>query len=359
MPKRYKDENLMRLIGEYLDVYLPHTRNASPNTVRAYRKAIELFGEYLTETGGAEGDESVRKRGWRACDMTCFSTRNVLGYLDWLRDERGNSVGTRELRLTAITGLVDFATHLDISNASILVSVSKIKVGGGGNRGRIVGHMTVDAWESVVRQPDVLGKRTEHRNWVFMVVMYETAGRNQEIIDLRVRDMLLDSPEGPKAFIKGKGERQRLLPLRDSCAAIVRDYIERFHPGKGKSEDPLFYVRHNGMKSPMSPDCSEKFLKKYGEAARRENPAVPKRVHPHLIRHTRAVHLLEGGMSIEDLSAFLGHQDVATTKVYIQSSAEAKRIHLAKAQGKDPALFSKPGFWKDDDRVLGFLENPE
>lgn len=69
------------------------------------------------------------------------------------------------------------------------------------------------------------------------------------------------------------------------------------------------------------------------------------------------MHLLEGGVSIEDLSAFLGHRDVATTKVCIQSVDEAKRAHLAKPQGKDPDLFSKPGFWKDDDRVLGFLEN--
>lgn len=349
----------MKLIGQYLDVYLPCTRDASPNTVRAYRKAIELYGEYLVETGGAEGDESIKERGWRACDMKCFSVRNVLGYLDWLMDERGNGVRTREQRLSAIVGFIDYATGVDISNAATLVSVSKIKVGNGDRSGRIVGHMTADAWDSVVRQPDVAGKRTEHRNWVFMVVMYETAGRNQEIIDLRVKDVLLDGLEGPRAYIKGKGKRERLLPLRDSCAAILRDYIDRFHPGREKSDDPLFYVRHNGMKTPMSPDCSEKFLKKYGEAARRENLAVPKRVHPHLVRHTRAVHLLEGGMGIEDLSEFLGHKDVATTKVYIQSSAEAKRIHMAKVRGKDPAMLVRPGFWEGDEKVLSRLENPE
>ena len=71
------------------------------------------------------------------------------------------------------------------------------------------------------------------------------------------------------------------------------------------------------------------------------------------------MHLLEGGMPIEELSKFLGHSDVATTKVYIQSSAEAKRVSLSKVKGKDPKRLAKRGFWEDDEDVLRRLENPE
>lgn len=358
MPRRYKDEGLMTLVGEYTSVYLPCNRDASPETVRAYRISIDLFDEYLAETGGADADKRVIGRGLRACGAECLSSRNVLGYLDWLRDVRGNGVSTRELRLSAITGLLDYAVTLDLSYAAQLVAVSKIKVGGGGQR-KIVGHMTEGAWASVVSQPNVTCKRTEHRNWVFMVLMYEVAGRNSEIIGLRAKDLILDHAEGPKAYIRGKGRRERLVPLRASCADIVAEYVERFHPGRARSADPLFYVKRGGEKYPLSPDCVEAFLKRYGAAARAVNPAVPERVHPHLVRHTRAVHLLEGGMPVEELSKFLGHADIATTRVYIQSSAEAKRVSLSKVKGKDPERLARPGFWNDDEDVLRQLENLE
>lgn len=357
---RFKDASLMKLVGDYLNIYLPHTRESSPNTINSYKTSIALFDQYLKETGGIDESNYVKQQGLRGCDTSCLSTANLLGFLDWLKNARGNSSKTREQRLAAIVGLIDYAVMVDISNASLLVEAQRVrkKLVGKRDAGRIVGHMSEKAWDVLIAQPDVVAKRTEHRNWVFMVLMYETAARNQEVLDLRTKDIVLDSDSGPMVYIKGKGGRHRAIPIRESCVEIMRDYIERFHPGRAKTNDPLFYVRRKGEKAPLSPDASEKFLARYGRSAHEQYAGVPEKVHPHLIRHTRAVHLLEGGMNVEDLSKFLGHKEISTTKVYIQSSAEAKRISMAKASGKDPSLPEKLGFWEGDEDLIRRLENP-
>ena len=63
-------------------------------------------------------------------------------------------------------------------------------------------------------------------------------------------------------------------------------------------------------------------------------------------------------MTLEDLIRLLGHKDVSTTKIYVQSSAEVKRAPLAKANGRDPSLPEKPGFWEDDESIISRLERP-
>lgn len=345
----------MELVGKWLSEYLPETRMVAEGTIDSYECGLRLFHGYLKETGGANGEKRLARSGIFAARMADFEAANLLGFVGWLRDVRGNGSRTIEQRLAAIRSFLEYAAMTDLSCSALLVQAQRIKAGAS-DEGRIVGHMSVEAWDAVVAQPK-LPKRTEWRNWVFMILMYEIAGRNQEVINLKVSDIVLDG-DNPCVHVWGKGRKEGVTPIRDSVAQIVADYIAKFHPGREKSDDILFYIRRNGEKCKMSPDCTEAFLKRYGEEARRSCPSVPERVHPHLVRHTRAVHLKDEGMSDEDLAIFLRHSGTGTVKVYAPASVKSKRRSLEKVNGKDPESRVERGFWEDDDEMIRRLRNP-
>ena len=343
------------IIGKWLGEYLPEVRMASDGTIESYGKAMQLFHAYLKETGGPESEALLMRDGILAARMGGFDAAGVAGFAGWLRTARGNCSRTVEQRLAAVRSFLEYASIVDLAYSALLVQAKSVKVGRK-DPGRLVGHMSVEAWDAVVAQPR-LPKRTEHRNWVFMVLMYEIAGRNCELIGLRVCDLILDGDE-PRVYVTGKGNKEGVVPIRDSVAQILLEYVARFHPGREKSDDPLFYVNHGGKKCPMSPDCSEGFFKRYGESARLTCPDVPERVHPHLVRHTRSMHLKEAGMTDEELALFLRHSGLGTVKVYAQASAKAKRKSIDRANGKDPLAPLKKGFWEGDEEIIACLINP-
>jgi integrase len=106
-----------------------------------------------------------------------------------------------------------------------------------------------------------------------------------------------------------------------------------YHP-TGDGVRPMFYTVRNGEIGSMSDDNVAKFLKKYGDAARRCCPDIPEKIHPHLIRKTRSMHLYQGGMPLEAIALFLGHEDPVVTRVYARADTEMKRRLIEKAQAK-------------------------
>lgn len=352
---KFKERRAIDLIGKWLSEYLPEVRMVADGTIESYGKAMQLYHAYLKDTGGAGSDARLMRDGILAARMDDFGAAGAAGFVEWMRTVRGNCSRTIEQRLAAVKSFLEYASIVDLAYSALLVQVRSVKVGRR-DPDRLVGHMSVEAWDAVVAQPR-LPKRTEHRNWVFMVLMYEIAGRNCEVIGLRVSDLVLDGGD-PRVHVTGKGNKEGVVPIRESVAQILREYVARFHPGRERSDDPLFYVNHGGEKCRMSPDCSEDFFKRYGEIARLNCPDVPERVHPHLVRHTRSMHLKEAGMTDEDLALFLRHSGLGTVKVYAQASAKAKRESIDRANGKDPQAPSKRGFWEGDEDIIARLLNP-
>lgn len=342
-------------LAEWLSDYLPQKRQLADGSIDSYESTMQLYSRFLRETGGVRGESALRKKGIFAARMSHFDVAHVLAFVEWLQKSRGNCTRTINQRLAAIRSFLEFAAIKELSYSALFVSVQKIKIGKRDPQ-KIVGHMSKEAWEAVIAQPR-LPKRTEWRNWTFMVLMYEIGGRNSEIIGLHVNDLILNG-DNPRVYVWGKGSKEGVTPIRESVAQILKDYIAVFHPGRGKTDDPLFYVRRDGEKHFMSPDCSEAFLKRYGEDARKTCPAVPERVHPHLVRHTRAQHLKDEGMSDEELAKFLRHSDTRTVKVYAQASAASKRRMLEKANGKDPEDRAQRGSWEGDAEMIHRLRFP-
>jgi len=151
----------------------------------------------------------------------------------------------------------------------------------------IVEFLSDEALQTLLNQPDTK-KRKGFRNQFLMVLMYDTAARCSEILNLKVRDLRINTRH-PVAYLLGKGNKPRSVPLLSKTVEHCKRYLQMYHPCKDDNEY-LFYTVIHDTKKPMSIDNVEDFMKKYGEKARLICPEVPERVHPHQLRHTRAIH---------------------------------------------------------------------
>ena len=168
-----------------------------------------------------------------------------------------------------------------------------------------------------------------------MILMYDTGARNQELLDLMVSDIRGDG-KSPYVIITGKGGKTRLVPIMEKTVEHFKKYIAVFHPGPA-SDSHLFYTVRQGERFAMSPDSTEKFIKKYGIAAHGVNREVPESLNPHMFRHSRSLHLYRSGMPMVLLAEWLGHAQVSTTLVYYANAdTEMKKNAIEKATSKVP-----------------------
>lgn len=132
-----------------------------------------------------------------------------------------------------------------------------------------------------------------------------------------------------------EGNKTRTVPLMNATVKHLMNYLKLFHPNYPEcGNNYLFYTISHGQTHQMSRDTVAFFMKKYGEAARKICPDIPLQVHPHQLRHTRAIHLYRGGMPLALLSEFLGHVSVETTRIYAYADTEVKRDAIEKATPK-------------------------
>jgi site-specific recombinase XerD len=184
--------------------------------------------------------------------------------------------------------------------------------------------------------------------------MYDTAARCQEVLDARLNDFVLNA-KAPYVYLHGKGGKTRTVPLMPKTVQHYLAYLAVFHPeGKRHNDNFVFYTTIHGKTGQMSPDNVEHFMKLYGEKAKLACFDVPLRVHPHQLRHTRAIHLYRGGMPLALLSEFLGHANISTTQIYAYADTEMKRQAIQKAcpENSDNAADSETPIWENNDAMI-------
>lgn len=154
--------------------------------------------------------------------------------------------------------------------------------------------------------------------------MYDSGARVSEICDAARSDVRLKAHATIR--LMGKGAKVRVVPLCRQVSEIVGRYMNRY---AGDPEEPLFKNRSG---KPIGRAGIAWILSKHANAAREANPElVPSGVHPHTLRHSKAVHLLESGVSLVYIRDFLGHSSVTTTEIYARASTKAKREAIEKA----------------------------
>lgn len=259
--------------------------------------------------------------------MVGFTYENVSNFLIWLEEERRNGKQTQIQRLTAIRAFVCYAGILDVTTVSIQAEIEKIKLRKPSKP--LVPYLSKEQLSVFLKQPDV-SKNTGLRDMVFLTVMYDTAARCQEMTDLTIGNLVLNT-KSPCIYLTGKGDKTRVVPLMPKTVLHLKHYLEKFHPNYlRKQNDYLFFTISHGERHRMSEDNVAAFVKRYGEMARCILPEIPDRVCPHMLRHSRAMHLYQDGVPLTLLSGILGHAQLETTKIYAYADTTMKREAIQK-----------------------------
>ncbi|MCL2509191.1 MAG: site-specific integrase [Oscillospiraceae bacterium] len=334
------DEKLFGTIREYLTLYLPRQRCLSDHTIKSYRAAINQFIDYL----GMEQKVPIRK-----VSFSHFSNQYVACYADWLRDARGCADSSINQRILALRAFAKYCATMDAENMKLYADICKVPFRK--TPSKMVEFFTEDALQTLLAQPDM---RTQSglRNGFFMILMYDTGARCQEMLDLRLRDFVTDTPS-PYVYLTGKGAKTRAVPLMQKTLAHYKAYVSQFHPEPTRNRDNLlFYTVIHGQRNPMSPDTVAHFLRKIGRSAHEQNLNVPENVHPHQFRHTRAIHLYRTGVPLTLVAEILGHAQVSTTQVYAYADTEMKREAILKAAEKSSLSVNDAPCWKNNEDMI-------
>jgi len=331
---------LTKKLGDFFRIYLPKQKCYSENTVSSYKYAFNLFFDFL----------QIRKGiGMAKITMDCFGAECVMEFMEWLSVERGNSASTCNQRLMALRSFAKYNGAKDFSQFSLYAEMKSVPTKK--SSPKAVEFLSGPALEALLKQPNA-GKATEMRNQFFMILMYDTAARCQEMLDIRIKEICFNE-KTPYLYLTGKGSKTRSVPIMDVTYQHLLKYLKVFHPDyKQFGSEYLFYIVTHGIRHQMSQDTVEVFMKKYGEKAKTVCPDMPDRVHPHQIRHTRAIHLYRSGMPLSILSEFLGHCSEETTRIYAYADTEMKRKAIAEATADIAPPEEKPIWDETDEETL-------
>ncbi len=267
------ENSLFLLVHDYLKIYLPKQRNVSPNTIRSYRKALEELLDYV------KNDKQI-SLGEVTFDH--LTTAVILSFLEYLEVEKGCSVPTRNTRFAAIRTFMDYAADRDLTLVANLSKLKKIPF----KKSDItvaVDYMSMTAITAIIEQPDTSTPKGL-RDQFFMILLYDTGARVQEILNIKLCDLQLGHL--PKVTLFGKGRKTRIVPLMEKTVLHLKKYLRVFHTDTVSATDlPLFYSVTHGEKHPLTSRMAQYILQRYGEQARHICQEVPEKVHPHLFRH--------------------------------------------------------------------------
>lgn len=312
---------------------LTSQRNASPRTIESYRDAMKLL---LTFVQQLTGTPPVR------LDWTQLDAEMITAFLNHLEIERGNAARTRNLRLTAIRSLFSFAALRHPEHALLIQRVLAIPAKRIDKR--LVTFLTAAEADALVAAPD--SRRWEgRRDRTMLLLAIQTGLRVSELTNLDCRDITLGV--GANVQCDGKGRKHRAIPLAEPVVNLLRVWLaER----RGRPDEPLFPTR-TGRR--LSRDAVALRVSTHIAVAAQSCPSLhSKRVHPHVLRHSCAMTLLEAGVDTSVIALWLGHASVRSTDPYLHADITIKEKALALTTPTD----ARPGRYQPSDKLLAFLE---
>ena len=312
---------------------LVRQRQVSDHTVAAYRDAIRLL---LVFTADRTGKPPSR------LDLADLDAPLIGAFLDHLQHARGNSVRTRNARLAAIHSLFRHAALQRPEDAAVIARVLAIPP----KRfdATLVTYLTEDEVDALLATCDQ-ATWTGRRDRTLLMLACQTGLRAGELTHLRIGDVHLGA--GPHVSCLGKGRKQRITPLTPGTVAQVRAWLtER----GGHSDDPLFPTRTG---TAMTRDALERRVATHAATAAPTCPTLhEKKISPHTMRHTAAMRLVAAGIDSAVIALWLGHENLATTQMYIHADLALKE----KALARTAPLHATPGRYQPPDTTLAFLD---
>jgi site-specific recombinase XerD len=323
---------LATLLEAFFTERLQHQRNASPNTIAAYRDTFRLllaFAHHRLRTPPS------------SLPLADLDAKLISAFLQHLEKQRGNCVRTRNARLAAIHSFFRYVSLQEPALSATCQRVLAIPIKKAERK--VITALTHAEQLALLDAParvTWLGRRDR----AIMMLLVQTGLRVSELRDLRCEDIILST--GAHVRCRGKGRKERCTPLTRETVAVLKAWLaER----GGSPSEPAFPSRRTTM---LSRDAIERLVEKYAEAAARICSSLrSKRVTPHVLRHTTAVSLLHAGNDRAVIALWLGHESIETTQMYLDADLTMKERALAKTA----PLGVGPSRYRPDDNLLAFL----
>jgi len=324
-------------VSRFLSHYLAGQRNLSPNTIKAYRDVFVLLLRFCRDAKGF----AVEK-----LELEQLDAQLVSAFLDHLERDRHCSIRTLNQRLAVLHA---FFRYLQVEEPTLLLQCQRILAI---PLRRFVRHevayLSKDQLAVLLAQPN-LKKRDGRRDAVLLSVLYDTGARVQELINLTAGDVRLEVPA--QVRILGKGRKVRIVPLMENTARLLRQYFDENNLALPENYNrPLFRNKYGNQLTRAGVNY---ILQNHLRKMRDVCPNLKQKVSPHTLRHTKAMHLVQGGVSLDIVRDFLGHVGIKTTELYARANLEMKRAAIEKVS---PTPTPNIPSWKENKSLLQWLQ---
>jgi site-specific recombinase XerD len=332
-------KTLSSLIQSFFAVALPQ-RGASPLTVLSYRDAMKLMLRYAS---------TRTKRPVVKLQFDDITPKLVGEFLSHLESERRNSVGTRNNRLAALRSFFSFVATEEPELADRCHSMCAIPFKKG--QTTVIPYLEQDEMDAVLGVPNRT-TRLGRFHYASLLFLYNSGARVAEFVSVRANEVQLHGSHR-QVLLHGKGKKDRICPLWQETAKVLREHMAELRIPA--DSDQHVFVNRRG--EPLSRHGVNYIVAACASKAAAVAPTIArKRVSPHTIRHTTAVHLLNAGVDIDVIRAWLGHVDLRTTNIYAEINLATKRRALEMCAPKQAARGTAPT-WKTTPDVLAWLES--
>lgn len=293
--------------------YLPSQRGLSSQTVTSYSYSLTLFYQYCY------GVKNIRQE---KLTLDKISKTLIEDFISWLENERKNSASTRNQRLSALKSLFLYIQSESIIHTALcrdILSIPEKKT-----PVKPPKYLTIAETELLFAMPDIQTKQGR-RDLILLLLLYDTGARAGELIELKGSDAVFGKSPTIKLF--GKGRKTRIVPIMAKTADILRGYMR-----ENNLVEQTQLLFQNRSHTKLTTTGVSYILKKYVAQGKQQNPEMFNiAVSPHLLRSTKASHLIQGGANIFYIRDFLGHNSVVTTERYAKNNPEVIREAIKNA----------------------------
>lgn len=333
------NKNFQYHLSNFLTKEMPINRNNSSNTISSYAITFKLFLEYM---------EKVKKIKPNKVSLSDITRDNIINFLNWMEETKHIQVHSRNVRLSAIRSFVNYLQCEDVEHIFEYQKILSIKKKKGPSNE--VMWISKEQMKLLLNSPNSKTKEG-FKDKVLLTLLYDSAARVDELIHMKLIDVPLENPSSIK--IKGKGSKIRVVPIMGNTVELLRKYIKENDLKKRQFEDhPYLFQNRSG--NPYTRAGISYIINKYvGIANSKHNANITINMHPHVFRHSKAVHLLEAGIELIYIRDFLGHSSVKTTEIYAKVCTQNKIEALEKVYESVSEVSEKD--WTNNKDLMDWL----
>ena len=321
-----KSNSFAYYLNKYLTIYLPGERGLATNSVLSYRDTFSLLLDFL---------KTEKHLCPEQLPMSFLNREMVVEFARWLETSKHSCISTRNQRVGAIRAFCKWLAYENPEFLMLSADLNQIHLKKSPKNP--VNYLSVEAIRYLISRPDssTIGGL---RDLLLLALTYDTGARVSEVINIKFKDIRFSSPA--TVSLTGKGSKTRIVPLLPQTLAYLRQYADRKKIKLDSVGENYVFTNRIGIRYTRA--GIKYILDKYVDRARIEEPGMfLQPVSPHMLRHSKAMHLLQAGNNVVYIRDILGHANLNTTERYAKADTVMKREALKKAEISMPPIIVK------------------